>query len=142
MHEFLLYSQIPAARHEQVLQILAGITAAQPIKFSEQHVVYQQIKGAQTAAPKKGQAAQLPRAAQLSYCKLVRDCSQVRDSGPWKIRKEEQPFAGVNDAISRTVAEHVGDEAELERFQPESEWYRYVSGYELRPKASLKTSGA
>ena len=142
MHEFLLYSQIPAARHEQVLQILAGITAAQPIKFSEQHVVYQQIKSAQTAAVKKGQAAQLPRGAQLSYAKLVRDCPEDGESSPWKVRKEEQPLAGVNDAISRTVAEHVAGEAELERFSPDSEWYRYVSRYALGCKALLRILGA
>ena len=77
MHEFLLYSQVPAARHVQVLQILAGITAAQPIKFSEQHVVYQQLKATQTASTKKTQATPIARGAQLNYCKLVAQAPTV-----------------------------------------------------------------
>lgn len=126
MHEFLLYSQISASRHEQVLQVLAGITAAQPIKFSEQQVVYQQTKSAQTTAAKKGQTAQPARAAQLGYYKLVRDCSGEKEPGQWRFRKEEQPYAAVNDAISRSVAEKVAAEPELERFKQDSEWYRQV----------------
>lgn len=124
MHEFILYSQIPPGRHDQVLQILAGIAAAQPIKFSEQHVVYQQIKSTQPAAVKKGQTSQLQRAVQLSYYKLVRDCLDNTELGPWKVRKEEQPLAGIQDAISRTVGEHTASEGELERYKPDSEWYR------------------
>lgn len=126
MHEFILYSQISAARHDQVLQILAGVTAAQPIDFSEQHVIYQQTKSAHATAGKKGQAAQPPRMAQLSYFKLVRNLSSDGEPSNWRVRKEEQPYAGVNDALSRSVTEHSASKAELERFKPESEWYRYV----------------
>lgn len=124
MHEFILYSQIPVARHAQVLQILAGVTAAQPTKFAEQQIVYQQIKSTEPTASKKGQTAQTNRVVQLSYFKLARDCIAPENPSPWKVRKEEQPVAGLKDVISRSVAVHVATEAELERFKQGSEWYR------------------
>jgi mediator of RNA polymerase II transcription subunit 18 len=127
MHESILYAQIPAARHKQVLHVLAGVTATQPIDFSEQHLVYQQTKNAEFTAPKKGQAAQPNRAAQLSYYKLIRDCSAQEDPKPWRVRKEEQPEAGVKDVISRTVGERMATEENLERFKLGSEWYKSVS---------------
>ena len=126
MHESLLYSQIPAVRHNQVLHILAGVTATQPIDFSEHHLVYQQLKNAESTAPKKGQAAQANRTAQLSYYKLIRDCSVEEEPKPWRLRKEEQPEAGVKDVISRSVGERAATEEDLERFKLGSEWYKYV----------------
>lgn len=124
MHEFLLYSQIPSHRHNQVLQILAGLTAAQPINFSEQQIIYQQTRSTQTPAARKGNTTQATRLTQLSYCKLVRDCTAEDEAGPWKIRKEEQPQAGLSDVISRNVVETTPTEADLERFKVGSEWYR------------------
>jgi mediator of RNA polymerase II transcription subunit 18 len=40
MHELLLYGQLPAPRHEQVLKILAGLAAMQPRPVLERHIVY------------------------------------------------------------------------------------------------------
>lgn len=40
MHELLLYGQVPATRHEQVLKILAGVAAMQPRRALERHIVY------------------------------------------------------------------------------------------------------
>lgn len=124
MHEYMLFSQVPAVRQGQVLQILAGITAAQPVDFHEQHAVFQQIKPSGINAPKKGQQAQAARAPQLIYHRLVRDCTQEGNPGPWKLRKEEQPEPGVKDLISRVVSEQVTTEADLERFKTGSEWYK------------------
>ncbi|KAF2002644.1 hypothetical protein P154DRAFT_488080 [Amniculicola lignicola CBS 123094] len=40
MHELLLYGQVPRARHELVLKILAGVAAMQPRRILERHIVY------------------------------------------------------------------------------------------------------
>lgn len=40
MHELLLYGQLPAPRHEQVLKILAGHAAMQPRRVLERHIIY------------------------------------------------------------------------------------------------------
>lgn len=40
MHELLLYGQVPAPRHEQVLRVLAGVAAMQPRRALERHIIY------------------------------------------------------------------------------------------------------
>ncbi|KAF2635133.1 hypothetical protein P280DRAFT_493856 [Massarina eburnea CBS 473.64] len=40
MHELLLYGQVPSARHDQVLKILAGVAAMQPRRVLERHIIY------------------------------------------------------------------------------------------------------
>jgi len=40
MYELLLYGQVPLARHDQVLKILAGVAAMQPRRVLERHIVY------------------------------------------------------------------------------------------------------
>ena len=39
-HELLLFGQVPASRHEQVLSILAGIAAMQPQPLVEKHLMF------------------------------------------------------------------------------------------------------
>ena len=116
MHEFILYSQVPASRHEQVLNILAGVTASQPVNISEQCLIYKQLKVATSVVPKKGSARQAPP-SQLSHPKLIR-----QGTAEWKLRMEEVPEPGVKNVISRTVVERDIVEAQLERFEPRSEW--------------------
>jgi hypothetical protein len=40
MHKLLLYGQVPAARHDQVLKILAGVAAMQPQRILERRIIY------------------------------------------------------------------------------------------------------
>lgn len=42
MHELLLYGQVPNARLEQVLQVLAGVAAMKPQLVYERHLMYRQ----------------------------------------------------------------------------------------------------
>lgn len=44
MYEYILHSQIPAAQHDLVLNILAGVTAMQPAPFYERNIIYQQLR--------------------------------------------------------------------------------------------------
>ncbi|KAK5127354.1 hypothetical protein LTR85_006693 [Meristemomyces frigidus] len=132
MHEFLLYSQIPVTRHEQVLHILAGVCAAQPISVCEQHLIYQQLKVADAAGSKKGAPAkhQSAQAQRQSYHKLVREVSAGDgEQGAWRFRAEDVPQPGVQAVISRPVEERLLDQAELEKFREGGSWYRYINQF-------------
>lgn len=129
MHEFLLYSQIPAGRHDQVLHILAGVTASQPTPIREQTLIYQQLKLPDAGISKRTAAANKPnaQAARPSFHKLVRDLNENDgQGGPWKFRAEEVPQPGVTNVISRPVTEIVVNGGELERFRQGVGWYKYV----------------
>jgi mediator of RNA polymerase II transcription subunit 18, fungi type len=125
MHEYILFSQVSVARHDQVLQILAGITASQPTEIFEQHLIYQQLKPSATTTSKKtqpGKQQQVAQAQQLTYHKLVR--SVLNGEGQWLFRAETTPQPGVSDMISRQVTEHIVTNGELERFRQGNGWYK------------------
>ena len=68
MYELILHSQIAAARQDQVLQILAGATAMQPVPILEQSLIFQQLKSTEAAATtKKGTQSQPTAAQRLRY---------------------------------------------------------------------------
>ena len=54
MHEQLLYGQVPAARHEQLLSILAGITAMQPQRVIERRALYKPTKNVSSSLIQMG----------------------------------------------------------------------------------------
>ncbi|EMC97316.1 hypothetical protein BAUCODRAFT_446689 [Baudoinia panamericana UAMH 10762] len=133
MQEFTIYSQIPPARHQQVLNILAGVTAAQPVEVNEQTLIYQQAKpppGATggTGAKKVAPAAKKTAAQSLTFQKLIRNLTHGGNA-PWLLRVEETPQPGVQNLISRSVNELVANSDVLERFREGSGWYRYVNQY-------------
>lgn len=84
MHELSLYGQIPPSRHNQVLQILAGVAAMQPREVIERHLIYKpvrfathraQIGGSQAIQSQKvNTQAQAPK--ELFYMQLVCDVLQ------------------------------------------------------------------
>ena len=84
MHELSLYSQVPASRHTQVLQILTGIAAMQPQNVVERHFVFKparvsaqrsQVGGSQAIQSQKSNTqAQAPK--ELFYMQLVCDVPQ------------------------------------------------------------------
>lgn len=129
MQEFLLYSQIPATRRDQVLNILAGISAAQPISICEQHLIYQQLKVADTATSKRGVTVKQysTQAQRPSYHKLVRDISAGDGKqGVWTFRAEDLPQPGVQAVTSRAFEERMLDHSGLEKFREGGSWYRCV----------------
>ncbi|KAK0260903.1 hypothetical protein B0A54_01286 [Friedmanniomyces endolithicus] len=136
MHEFSLYSQIPATRHGQVLQILAGVTASQPTSTLEQTLIYQQARLTETGTSKKASAGRqnaVP-ASRLSYHKLVRDLKgSDGEKGPWTFRAEDVPLPGMPNFVSRATTEHVLGEAELENFRQGNGWYKYINQYLASP---------
>ena len=127
MHEFILYSQVAASRHSQVTNILAGITASQPVNVSEQILVYQQLKMADATGPRKGHAKQGVPVQQPSHHKLVRSMDNGGRASEWQLRLEEVPEPGIKSVTSRTVLEREAAGADLERFGVDSGWYKSVS---------------
>ncbi|KAL6707963.1 hypothetical protein ACN47E_003637 [Coniothyrium glycines] len=85
MHELLLYGQVPAGRHDQVLKILAGVAAMQPRRVLERRIVYKPQRepeepgtnlrrgGTQAIAVKQTKPTAAPA---LYYTKLVQRLSQ------------------------------------------------------------------
>ena len=85
MHELLLYGQVPRARHEQVLKVLAGVAAMQPRRILQRHIVYKPTRepeepgsnlrrgGTQAVAVKNTKQT---AAKDLNYCQLVQKLSE------------------------------------------------------------------
>jgi hypothetical protein len=98
MHELLLHASIPSSRHEQVLSILAGVAAMQPISILEKHLIFKPSRPPPSggkAGPQQGQAGQM-KALQgqmhggLFYLKLVQEVKNERDAA------EGEDANGVN----------------------------------------------
>ncbi|KAF2160324.1 hypothetical protein M409DRAFT_60026 [Zasmidium cellare ATCC 36951] len=129
MHEYLLYAQVPVVRGRQVLNILAGVTASQPVPIREEHVVLAELKPepAVVKKTKQQQEKQIP-----SYRRLVRNVATNPDGSlnpiPWRLRAEQTPDPGMPNFISRQVTQRDVDSAELEKSQ---ELYRFKSNYTL-----------
>ena len=92
MHELLLFGQIPASRHDQVLNILAGVAAMQPVPVLEKHLVFKpnrlpasarpvQVGGAQDIQKSQVQALQAQNQGDLFYMQLVAEASSPSFEG-------------------------------------------------------------
>ena len=106
MHEYTLFSQIPATRHDQVLNILAGVTGAQPFNYNEQHCIYAQQHDVKPATIKKQKQQQSSQGR--SYERLIRPLESEpgsHDDLPWVLRSEQTPEPGSPAVISRGVTE-------------------------------------
>lgn len=86
MHELLLYGQVSASRHDQVLKILVGVTAMQPRRILQRRIIYKPERepdepgshlrrgGTQAVAVKQKQQTTTP--TQLYYTYLVQRLSE------------------------------------------------------------------
>ncbi|KAH9808822.1 Med18 protein [Teratosphaeria destructans] len=138
MHEFILHSQVPAARHDQVLNILSSYTAMPPVSVYDQTLIYAQRKLVESSLKRKQQQHAVNQgglAPQLQYRKLVRDLHVPADgahdgtAGPWTLRAEELPQAGIMTVTSRPVHESPIEAKELEKFREGGENYKYVNQF-------------
>lgn len=132
--EFVLFSPVAVQRHDQILNILAGVTAMQPRPICEQHLVYAQLRQAsETTTTKKTisgkSAAQASVTKQLTHRHLIRHLSFTCDSqdgaGSWMLRVEGLPEAGSKAVISRAIVDSVTTDAELEKFRGGSQDNQY-----------------
>lgn len=122
--EYILFAPVSSRRHDQVLNILAGVTAMQPVPVCEQHLVYAQIKHIEKGAVKKtaaGKPVIHTSNRQLVYRQLIRDvpfeCNAQDSAGTWRLRAEDLPEAGSKTFISRSVTETTPTDVELENFR-------------------------
>lgn len=137
MHEVLLHSQISPARHNQVLNILAGVTGSQPSAYQDQHLLFAQLRHVESNVSKK---AQPTVQQQRWHHNLIRPVHASKDSaeaaGPWRLRVEQTPDPNIKDAIAREVTEtELGDIEQFKDptvFRPKANNYRlghrFVSG--------------
>ena len=95
MHELLLFGSVPSARHDQVLNVLAGIAAMQPQAVLEKHLIFRpnrnaamlqekQVGGAQDVQ-KKAQAVQ---AQEFFHLQLVADAKDRSEGAAERDTKE------------------------------------------------------
>jgi len=85
MHELLLYGQVPAVRHEQLLSILAGLAAMQPQRVIERRALYKPIKNPSSNLIQRGgtqgvqntqKSIPIQRQNDLHYLHLVRSVDE------------------------------------------------------------------
>jgi mediator of RNA polymerase II transcription subunit 18, fungi type len=124
MQQFALYSQIPATRQDQVLQILAGVTAAHPTKVFEEHLVYEQLQLPPATKKSQNQANQ-----RRTYQQLIRSPS---DGLRWTHRTTDVPEPGVKHIISQPVLETTLADTDFSRFRPDSRWFKFTRQYYVK----------
>jgi mediator of RNA polymerase II transcription subunit 18 len=109
MHELLLFSQISPARHNQVLNILAGVTGSQPFAYQDQNVLFAQLRLPETNLNSKKKPAPGTSQPQKWVHKLSRPVRITNDppesAGPWRLRVEQTPDPSVKDHTAREVIE-------------------------------------
>lgn len=113
MYELLLYGEVPQARHEQLLKILAGVAAMQPQRVIERHIVYKPARepldpggslnrgGAQTVVLKQVKAV---AQKELFYTRLIQTLAD-EDFQP----KEQQPQPQSRSKNSHAKRQRVGN---------------------------------
>jgi mediator of RNA polymerase II transcription subunit 18 len=110
MHELLLFSQISPARHNQVLNILAGVTGSQPFAYQDQTALFAQLRIPETNISSKKKPAPGTPQPQKWVHKLSRPVQITSDSpdstGQWRQRIEQTPDPSVKDHTAREVVEN------------------------------------
>ncbi|KAI9793512.1 MAG: Mediator of RNA polymerase II transcription subunit 18 [Peltula sp. TS41687] len=111
MHELLLFAQVPSARHDQILNIIAGIAGMSPKKIIERHVIFRPnrapssksgpIGASQGVQNQQIQAIQGQLKGELFYLQLVNDLSEL----PNRIQDDPQHQSDLEDgSLKRPVA--------------------------------------
>lgn len=138
MHEYLLFSQIPRARYEQVTNILTGVSGAGPVEYSEQHLIYHPLKTPEIKTSKKNpKLTPAPTQQRPSIQHIIRDLRTLNtegrsngqgetaaegiiDSSTWTLRTAEIPEPGIPSVISRAASEIKIQPDDIQRLQDPS----------------------
>lgn len=116
MHELLLFGQVPASRHEQLLKILAGVTAMQPHRIIERHAVYKpakgpiqqrvQVGGSQSIQQQKLQKEKLAQSTDMFYVQLVQEVDDTTSpsQNPWTMQFQDVPIPGKRPVVLRQTS--------------------------------------
>jgi len=127
MHEILLYSQIAPTRHNQVLNVLAGVTGSQPFIYQDQTALFAQLRLPEiTVSSKKKPAPGTPRPERWVH-KLTRPVQVTTDPpesvGSWRVRVDQIPDPSVKDHTAREVTE--SELQDVKTFE-DAEMYRFL----------------
>jgi len=147
MHELLLYGQVPTARHEQLLHILAGITAMQPQRVVERHALYKPTRTSAPTLVQRGgtqgvQNAQKKeqRVTDLHYTHLVKTVEEndfgekeetasstnaVHEDDSWTIQFQDTPEPGKRPASLRYASVTDVTQGDVQKYMVNF-GYRYV----------------
>ena len=109
MHEILLFSQIAPTRHNQVLNVLAGVTGSQPFAYQDQTALFAQLRLPETTvSSKKKPAPGAPRPERWVH-KLTRPVQVTADPsesvGSWRVRVDQIPDPSIKYHTAREVTE-------------------------------------
>ena len=109
MHEILLFSQIAPNRHNQVLNVLAGVTGSQPFLYQDQTALFAQLRLPETTvSSKKKPVPGTPRPEKWVH-RLTRPVQVTAETpevgGSWRVRVEQTPDPSVKDHTAREVTE-------------------------------------
>ena len=111
MHEYSLFSQVAPARHNQVLNVLAGVTGARPFAYQDQHVLLAPLPAAAqaTAVSKKtnkpaSAVSQQRWMHNLSRSLQVADGTATSDAS-WTARIHQSPDPAIKDLVARETSE-------------------------------------
>ncbi|KAF2490903.1 hypothetical protein BU16DRAFT_493562 [Lophium mytilinum] len=118
MYELLLFGQLPRARHEQLLKILAGVAAMQPQRVLERHVVYRPQRepdepgsnlrrGASQGIVQKQVKQTVAR--DLYFTQMVQtlteeDFKEQKSAAPWTLQFNDVPDTGDKGVTVRMVS--------------------------------------
>ena len=107
MHELLLFAQVPSARHEQILNIIAGIAGMPPKKIIERHVIFKPKRAPSFKSGPMGasqgvqnqqiQAIQGQLKGELFYLQLVNDVSETSMRGQDGSQYHSSPGDGSSE---------------------------------------------
>lgn len=148
MHELSLYGQLPESRHDQLLNIIAGVAAMQPQRVLQRYIIYKptrdavaptrQIGGTQAAINVKAQAAAQQAQKDLFHLKLVQNM-QEKENGfmhddTWSIQFEDIPEPGARRQVTArlvnlTELKIVSDDGPDPQNYMKALGYTYVSEY-------------
>jgi len=151
MHELLLFGQVPEAHCVQVMNVLAGITAMQPQRVTQRHLIYKPTVGLQERGPKVGgtqeiasekrRTQQPAQNTELYFVQLVQDLEEddfgpppndiTRESRPWRMEFADLPEAGRKSIASRLISA-----TDIKGGDPDS--YMKSLGYSYDPRRAYQ----
>lgn len=123
MHELLLHTTIPSTRHHQILSVLAGIAAMQPVPINEKHLIFKPLQ--QPALPgrtnqNQGVGAQMkPLQGQMQgdlfYLKVVGEMSSQSEGGAGDGDGDEKMKDAAEISVEEVRDEEMADEGDVVR---------------------------
>lgn len=121
MHELLLFAQVPSARHDQLLSIIAGIAGMPPKNILERHVIFRPkrtpgskagpVGASQVVQSQHLQAIQGQLKGELFYLQLVNDLSDSALRKQEGLQHRSSPRNGSSNELERKASKGDGDPA-------------------------------